>query len=94
MKMRVIAILAISALWGFLLWTGVDLSANVRARHIPGAPSIGQIGYYVLIPVAACLLGLTGAALSLKRKSPVTLVTGFLLAAALVPYILPYGGGV
>lgn len=93
MKTRVIAILAILALWALLLWVGLDLSAGVQARHIPGAPSIEQIEYYVGIPVVACLLGLTGAALSLKRKSPVTPVIGLLLLVALLPYIIPYGGG-
>ena len=94
MNKRCIVILLVTMPWGLLLWLGLSAVASIEAQHAPDYPSTGQIGYYIGVPTMACLAGLAGAALGFKCKSPVTLVTGFLLAAALVPYILPYGGGV
>ncbi len=94
MNKRPIVSLALTAPWAFFVFVGLTEMASVRERHIPDCPSAEQIEYYVGVPAIACLLGLIGAAFSLRRKSPATLVIGFLLGAALFPFVLMYSGGV
>ncbi len=93
MNIRTIASLVIALPWGLLVMAGFGGVANVQAQHVPGYPSVEQIECYVAMPGAACLLGLIGAGLSLRRKSATTPVIGFVLATALFPYLFMYGGG-
>jgi hypothetical protein len=82
-------------LWGALVWLGRSLSANVAARNIQGYPNHGQLVYYVYVPMGMVVLALAAFALARIRKVKyLALVIEILVLLALLPFMLPYTGGV
>ena len=61
--MRAANILAglVRAVWAALLRIGIGLIEGVTAQHVPGAPYLGQIFYYVGVPAALVAMLLVSA---------------------------------
>ena len=89
-------LLLISAsLWGGLALMGWDGIRSIADQQVAGYPNAGQIRYYLLMPLAAfalsaALLGLTW----LRRYDGALAAVGALLILLILPYLLPYTGGV
>ena len=85
----------VGSIWGALIWLGWELIDGVYAEHVPGSPNSGQITYYLGVPIAV-VAGLILIAIISNRfiRMPVLLAlasTGALVF--LIPYMLPYTGG-
>ena len=86
----------IAIAWGFLLYAGIGGLVGIKAQQVPGYPAYGQIILYAGLP-ALFLLLLAGAVV-LSRKARwfyhiYPLASG-LIAFALLPVLLVWGGGV
>jgi hypothetical protein len=85
-----------AVIWGALAWFGYSLHAATAAR-VPDSPYLpAQLRYYVLIPVGiAILAGLqSAAALRWRRLAPAIAAAGAVELFVLLPYMLPYTGGI
>jgi hypothetical protein len=92
---HIIALIA-ATLWVFALYAGLNGLDLVRAQHIPGWPSAGQIRYYVYIPAALLLLMVSAWGIAvLWRSIKVPVVIFILLTLLVLPvYLLAYTGGI
>jgi len=82
--------------WGGLTWVGYSLWESTKIR-VPGSPYLpGQWNYYVGLPLLATFIVavLAGALLRWKSLATVVALVGTILIFALLPYLLPYTGGV
>jgi uncharacterized protein involved in cysteine biosynthesis len=82
-------------IWSALVWTGWDGLANVVAQRVEGYPNHAQTVYYLYIPLGMVAVTLAGYALSRVGKARyIALIIEILVLVAVLPYLLPYGGGV
>jgi hypothetical protein len=94
MKKSTLILLALNGLaWGGLVWMGFDGEKGVEARM--GAVALGQVEYYVMIPLFMLSVSLVPSALLSQTKwfgwgNLWSATTLFLL----FPYLFYYGGGV
>jgi hypothetical protein len=88
--------LVISALWGGMFWVGMDLLKGVAAQHVAGYPASGQFEFLVGVPFAivGTIAATTLLANALQRFWIVSTLVSASALAALLPYLLVYGGGV
>ena len=96
MKKTPLVLMALNILvWGGLSWMGWGLIRSADARHAAGHPTLGQIEYYLVIPLLMLSLSLVPAAFlgQTRWSSLANIWYGFTLVAVL-PYLLPYSGGV
>jgi len=82
-------------LWGALLWLGIDLIKGAQSQHVVGLPNAGQIDYYIRVPAAMLLGTLALFALArLTRFRRTALILQSPVLVCLVPFMLPYTGGI
>ncbi len=84
------------ALWLGMFLLGRQGISDVVDQGVPGYPNTGQIDSYLLLPVCVVMMLLACAWVSnglRKWEGPLALISG-LSVAALLPYLLMYGGGV
>ena len=80
---------------GGLSWIGWDGIKYVESQHIAGYPNAGQIGYYLVTPLLMLTASLLpGALLGQTKWSTAVSFWSALTLIAVLPYLLPYGGGV
>ena len=91
---RLPAVLALF-FWGSLAVMGYQGMLDIAAQGVPGYPNAGQKFYYLQIPLIMSLLSLMLVAASMRRRwtGPVGCLAGVLILC-LLPYLLPYSGGV
>jgi hypothetical protein len=96
MKKTPLFLMALNILvWGGLSWIGWGLIRSVEARHAAGYPNLGQIEYYLVLPLLMLSVSLVpGAFLGQTRWSSLATIWCSLTLIAVVPYLLPYSGGV
>ena len=89
-------VVAAALVWAALAWTGYDLYRLTKAR-VPRSPYLpGQLLAYVLVPLASAFVG--GFLAFVLRRHPrwgiAIGVAGFVLLAAVLPFLIGYSGGV
>jgi hypothetical protein len=96
MKVTPLILMVLNGLvWGGLSWVGWDLIKAVESRHVMGAPASGQISYYLAWPLLMLSVSLVpGALLGQTRWSALANLWCSLTLLAVVPYLLPYSGGI
>jgi hypothetical protein len=90
------ALTTINALiWGALSWSGWHGLASISAQSVGGYPNPEQKEYYLYLPLVMVTLTIAGFVLSQFRKvRVVAMIFEILLLVAVLPFLLPYGGGV
>ena len=96
MKKTPLILMALNILvWGGLSWIGWGLIRSVEARHAAGYPNLGQIECYLVLPLLMLSVSLVpGAFLDQTRWSALATIWCSFTLIAVVPYLLPYSGGV
>ncbi len=86
-----------AAIWGLLIWAGVDGMRGVVDQHASGYPNNGQIEFYVGVPALMVLICSAALGLTVAIRHPwvktASLLFGWLALAVLLPYLYFYGGG-
>ena len=84
------------ALWLGLALLGRGLVNGVVAQQAPGYPNMGQINLYVVWPLFVVIVLLTCAWLcnAFRRWPSLLGIASGASLAAIVPYLMPWGGGV
>lgn len=94
-KMPLVLMALNGAVWGGLSAMGWNLIKYAIGRNIAGFPNTGQLGYYLVTPLIMLTASLVpGALLGQTRYSAGANVWCSLTLVAVVPYLLPYTGGV
>lgn len=82
--------------WTVLFFEGVKGVYGVIDQHAAGYPNVDQVRYYLALPgfVSMALLALGWVFNGIRRWPYVLTLISAAALAALVPYLLFYGGGV
>lgn len=91
---RIPAVLALF-FWGSLALMGYQAMLDIAAQGVPDHLNAGQRFYYLQIPLSMSLLSILLIAASLRGRwtGPVGCLAAILMLC-LLPYLLPYTGGV
>lgn len=89
MKTATYTLMALNAItWACLSWSGLDGMRAVRAQHVPGYPSHGQLEFYVVVPLVVLAVSITvPLLLSRTRWARV----GVWVESAILLLLLPFG---
>jgi len=92
---HILALFAMT-LWALVLLMGLGGIDGVRAEHVLGYPSAGQIGYYVYFPATVLALVVSAWMLSIyRRQLKAFAATVIMLTLLLLPgYLFFYTGGI
>ncbi|MCD2322993.1 hypothetical protein LQ953_03055 [Sphingomonas sp. IC-56] len=86
----------IAAAWSYLLIAGVDGLIGIQSQHVEGYPASGQVVLYAGVPTLFLLLLASAVVFSRKVRwfhDAYPFAIG-LLAFALFPVLMVWGGGV
>jgi hypothetical protein len=84
-----------ATLWGLLALLGYDLLEGVRAQHVPGYPSAGQIRYLFYFPISVALAALAICVGSHFQRFRIPAYVLYAVALVLLlPYALSFSGGI
>jgi hypothetical protein len=80
--------------WAYLAWSGYDLCYGARVHATPGYPNEGQIHLYVIEPLIGLFVSIAILVIANKLPTPASVVLFCFQWLALLPVILPWGGGI
>jgi glucan phosphoethanolaminetransferase (alkaline phosphatase superfamily) len=92
-KISVLPILS-AILWGLFAGLGIAIWIGGAFMHRPGYPSLGQILYYALFPLAMTILAVLLTIFVRKVNKAVLIVLSLLQFGAAPYYLFFYTGGV